>query len=131
MEEKTIKQTATFKAGPHEVFEALMDSARHGEFTGGKARISRAVGGKFSTYDGYAEGTNLELVPDKKIVQTWRASDWPKGCYSTVTFTLKAVNNGTKLTFTQVGVPDDQFEDVSQGWKDFYWTPMKRMLDGR
>ena len=129
MENKTIKQTATFKATPHEVYEALMDSAKHAKFTGSKARISREVGGKFSAFDGYSEGTNLELVPDEKIVQTWRASDWPAGHYSTVTFLLKGIDKGTKLTFTQVSVPDEQLEDVSQGWKDFYWTPMKRMLE--
>jgi len=129
METSTIKQTATFKAPPHEVYEALMDSAKHANFTGGKARISREVGGKFSAFDGYSEGTNLELVPDEKIVQTWRASDWPAGHYSTVTFVLNGIEKGTKLTFTQVSVPEEQLEDVSQGWKDFYWTPMKRMLE--
>ena len=75
MKTRTIRQTVAFKATPHEVFEALMDSKKHSEFTGGKAKISRNVSGKFTAYDGYAEGTNLELVKDKKIVQTWRASD--------------------------------------------------------
>lgn len=67
---KTIRQSVTFRASPHQVYEALMDSRKHAQFTGGKASISRQVGGKFSTYDGYAEGVHLELVPDEKIVQT-------------------------------------------------------------
>ncbi len=129
MENRTIKQTATFKVPPHEVYEALMDSVKHARFTGSNARISRETGGKFTAFDGYSEGVNLELVPDKKIVQTWRANDWPVGHYSTVTYVLKEIEKGTKLTFTQVGVPENQLEDVSQGWKDFYWTPMKRMLE--
>ncbi len=129
IETKTIKQTATFKASPHEVYEALMDPAKHAKFTGGKARISREVGGKFSTFDGYAEGVNLELVPDKKIVQTWRANDWPEGHYSKATFGIKAAGSGTKITFTQTGVPEEQYDDIAQGWKDFYWAPMKRMLE--
>ena len=129
METKTIKQTATFKAAPHDVYEALMDPVKHAEFTGGKARMSGVVGGKFSVFDGYAEGKNLELVPDAKIVQTWRANDWPEGHYSTVTFALKVVDGGTRLAFNQEGVPAAQYEDVSRGWKDFYWAPMKRMLE--
>lgn len=36
-----------FKATPHEVYEALMDSRTHGRLTGGPARISRKVGGRF------------------------------------------------------------------------------------
>jgi len=73
-----------------------MDSRKHARFTGGSARISRKVGGKFSVHDGYAEGRNLELIPDMKIVQTWRASDWPEGLYSNVTFELNETKIGTR-----------------------------------
>ena len=129
MKTKTIRQSVTLKASPHDVYEALMDSRKHSQLTGGKASISREVGGKFSAFDGYCEGTNLQLVPDKKIVQSWRASDWPEGHYSKVTFSLKEVEDGTHLTFTQTGVPEEQYEDISQGWRDYYWAPMKKMLE--
>jgi activator of HSP90 ATPase len=129
METKTIKQTVTFKAGPHDVYEALMDSKKHAKFTGDKASISRKVGGKFSAFDGYSEGTNLELVPDSKIVQTWRASDWPEGLYSKVTFVFKEIAGGTRLAFTQTGIPAELHEEIEQGWRDYYWAPMKEMLE--
>lgn len=129
MPTKNIKQTTTFKASPHDVYESLMDSRKHAKFTEGKASISRKVGGKFSISDGYIEGVNLELVPDEKIVQSWRASDWPERHYSTVTFKLTKVEDGTRLTFTQTGVPDDQYEDISQGWRDYYWKPMREFLE--
>jgi activator of HSP90 ATPase len=128
METKTIKQTVILKASPHDVYEALMDSKKHAKFTGGKASISREVGGKFSAFDGYAEGVNLELVPDKKIVQNWRAEDWPEGHYSKATFSLSKVEGGTRLTFTQTGVPEENSQDIAQGWQDYYWAPMKEML---
>jgi activator of HSP90 ATPase len=126
---KNIKQNATFKASAHDVYEALIDSKKHSEFTGGKAVISRRVGGKFTAYDGYAEGKNVELVPDKKIVQTWRASDWPEGQISEVTFALEETDGKTKLTFTQTNIPADQAGDIAQGWRDYYWKPLKKMLD--
>ncbi len=129
MATKNIRQSVTFKTNPHEVYEALMDSEKHAEFTGGEALISREVGGKFSTFDGYAEGVNLELVPDKKIVQSWRASDWPEGHYSKATFSIQEVEGGTRLTFTQTGVPEEQSKDIAQGWRDYYWAPMKEMLE--
>ena len=128
MKTKTIRQSVTLKTTPHEVYEALMDSRKHARVIGAKARISRKVGGRFSAYDGYIEGVNLNLVPDKKIVQSWRGSDWPKGHYSRATFSLKKVKNGTHLTFTQSGVPDQYYNDISQGWRDYYWKPMKEML---
>ena len=129
METKTVKQTVTFKANPHDIYEALMDSKKHSKFTGDKASISRKVGGKFSVFDGYSEGTNIELVPDTKIVQNWRASDWPEGHYSKVTYSFKEIPGGTRLTFTQTGVPAAQYDDISQGWRDYYWAPMKEMLE--
>jgi activator of HSP90 ATPase len=129
METKIIRQAVTIKASPHDVYEALMDSKQHAEFTGGRAAISRKVGGKFTAFDGYARGVNLELVPDKKIVQTWRAEDWPEGHYSKATFTFTKVESGTKLKFTQTGVPEDQYASISQGWRDYYWAPMKEMLE--
>jgi activator of HSP90 ATPase len=129
MATKNIKQVVNIKASPHDIYEALMDSKKHSKFTGDKAVISKKVGGKFSSFDGYAEGTNLELVPDEKIVQTWRASDWPEGHYSKVTYSLKENDGGTRLTFTQTDVPEDQYEDVGQGWRDYYWTPLKAMLE--
>ena len=126
---KTIRQSVTFKATPHAIYEALMDSRKHARFTGDAASISRKVGGKIRAYGGYITGTNLELAPDKKIVQTWHAADWPEGHISQVTFRMTAVKGGTRLTFTHSGVPDEHYESIKQGWIDNYWTPMKNMLE--
>jgi len=125
----SIRQTAIFKASPHEVYEALIDSKKHSEFTGSEASISRAFGGRFSTWDGYAEGKNLEFVPDEKIVQTWRASDWPEGYYSKVTFMLALVASGTLLTFYQTDVPDEFKKEIARGWREYYRQPLKRYLE--
>ncbi len=130
MNTKNIRQTVTFKASPHDVYEALMDSKKHSEFTGSEASISRKVGGKFKIYGGEIEGENLELVPDEKIVQSWRYSDWPEGHFSKATFAFKAVPEGARLTFTQTGVPEEFYEDIRQGWHDYYWGPMKKLLEG-
>lgn len=129
MKTKTIRQTAVFKASPHEVYEALMDSKKHSEFTGEDAKISRKVGGKISAYSGYIDGKNLKLVADRKIVQEWRGSDWPEGHFSTATFELKKIPGGTKLIFVQTDVPEEFYSDISDGWKEHYWEKMKNMLE--
>lgn len=129
MNTKTIKQTVTFKGSPHEVYEALMDPGKHAELTGSEVSLNRKVGGKFKIYGGEIEGENLELVPDQKIVQSWRYSDWPEGHYSKAVFSFQAVPQGTRLTFTQSGVPEEFYEDIRQGWHEYYWTPMKQMLE--
>jgi activator of HSP90 ATPase len=126
---RTIRQSVTFKAAAADVYEVLMDSKKHGALTGSVARVSRKVGGKLSVYGGDIQGVNLELVPGQKIVQSWRYSDWPVGHYSKATFSLKEVTGRTRLTFTQSGVPAEAYHDISQGWRDYYWQPMKKLLE--
>ena len=129
METKDIRQTVTFKAGAHAVYELLMDSKKHSALAAGdEVKISRKVGGKFNV-GGYIEGVNLELAPDEKIVQSWRYEDWPAGHFSKATFSFKEEGGKTKMTFTQTGVPVQFYEDIKQGWIDYYWTPMKEMLE--
>ena len=128
MKTKTIRQTVLFKVSSHEVFEALMDSKKHSKFSGAKASISRKIGGKFSVYNGYAAGKNLEIIPDKKIIQSWCASDWDEAAISTVVFEFSTIKSGSRLQFTHSQIPAEHAESIAQGWKDFYWKPMKEMF---
>lgn len=128
MKTQSIKQRLSLHASPREVYDSLMSSTKHSQFTGAPAKISRRVGGKFSAYDGYATGKNIELVKNKKIVQTWRASDWPEGIESELTIILTPTKTGCSILLTQKGVPTDQIDSIKQGWIDFYWHPMKEMF---
>lgn len=126
---KTIQQSVVIKAPPRVVYESLMDSRKHSRFTRSKVSITRKAGGKFAVYGGSLSGFTLAFVPNKKIVQAWRADDWPQHHYSIATFTLTPVKAGTRRTFNQIGVPDKHYRGISQGWKDYYWNPMKKMLE--
>lgn len=106
-----------------------MDTRKHSRLTESRATVSRKVGGEFSIYAGSIEGVNLELVPDEKIVQSWRMDNWPEGHFSKATFSLQAIEGGTRLTFTQTDVPDEFYDEIKQGWHDYYWDPMKKMLE--
>jgi len=106
----------------------LMDSKKHAAFTGEEAKIDNTAGGAFTAYDNFIEGTTIELEPDKKIIQQWRAADWPEGHYSTAIFELSEKNGATTLHFTQENVPDTFAEDVADGWHEHYWEKMQSML---
>jgi activator of HSP90 ATPase len=129
METKNLRQTVTFKAKANAVYELLMDAKKHSALAAGdEVKISRRVGGKFNV-GGYIEGTSLELVPGQKIVQSWRYEDWPEGHYSKATFIFREEGGKTKMTFTQAGIPAQFYEGIKQGWIDYYWTPMKEILE--
>ena len=93
----TIRQTVTLAAAPRTVYSALMDSRQHARLTNAPARISSKVSGSIMAYGGYITGTNLELLPYKKIVQAWHMQDWPAGHLSRCTFRLERVRGGTRL----------------------------------
>jgi uncharacterized protein YndB with AHSA1/START domain len=130
MRVKTIRQTATIRATPARVYSALMTTKGHEAFTGASARISGKVGGRFTAWDGYIEGRNLELVPGKKIVQAWRPAEeeWPEDYYSTVTFVLTPTRGGTRIRFLQRGVLSQYAAELAQGWKDHYWRRLNAYL---
>lgn len=128
---KIIEQEILINTTPHEIYEAFMDSKIHSKFTESKAKISREIGGKVSAFEGGLSGKNVELIPDKKIVQTWRSEgeNWPKGYYSTITLILEPVDKGTMIKFTHVDVPEGAYESVKEGWDTYYWESLKELLE--
>lgn len=122
----TIRQKLVNPATPEEVYEAFVDAKKHSTFTGNKATGNSKVGSKFTAWDGYISGKNLELEEGKKIVQEWITTDWPKDYPpSRVELTLRKVKGGTEISIVHSGVPTEQAKDLAQGWKDFYWEPLK------
>ena len=129
MKKRSLHQIITIEADPHEVYEVLIDSEKHSNLTESNAKMSRKIGGKFTAFDNWASGKNIELVQDKKIVQTWRGEDWPEGHYSTITFLFKKHGNETIIDFKQTEITDDVYEDIKQGWIDYYWDKLKEYFE--
>ena len=123
-----IRQTVHFSVPPNDLYDIFMDAKKHSAFTGAKAIIDPRVGGKFSVWDGYAEGEFITLTRGKKIVQTWAASDWPDGAVSRVTFVFTPAVGGTDLEFTQEQVPVNFEKDIESGWDEYYWKPIREYL---
>jgi activator of HSP90 ATPase len=70
-------------------------------------------------------------VPDQKIVQDWRAVDWPEGYFSRVIFELTPVPEGTRLDFTHTDLPEGTEEEFTQGWIENYWDPMHKFFENK
>ena len=114
-------------AKPRAIYDAWLDGKAHGAMTGAKAKASVKVGGKWSASDGYCSGVNLELAPGRKIVQSWRSTDFAEGDKdSKITVTLKPVAGGTNLTLVHSTIPDSQKDGgYKNGWTEYYFEPMK------
>lgn len=123
-----IHHEVTFPASPSAVYAALVESARHAEFTGAPAEIERDEGGTFVCYGGHVEGRHVQLVPGKRIVQAWRTKTWPEGTYSVARFELTPDGSETKLVFDQDGVPAEAVEHIDAGWHRQYWEKLTTYL---
>jgi activator of HSP90 ATPase len=124
----TIHQEIDFTASPQRIYEALLDTKQITAFSGRAAEINREIGGAFSLFDGHITGRNVELVPNKRIVQAWRTADWPEGAYSIARFELKAQGSGTRLVFDHIGFPEGLHDHLAEGWEGHYWELLKKYL---
>lgn len=138
---EAIHQEVIFKAPRKRVYEALSDAAQfekvvqlssamktHMVPPGKPAEISRELGGAFSLFGGYISGRQVELVPDKLIVQAWRAGSWAASAYSIARYELTDQDSSTKLIFDHAGFPGAQAAHLAEGWHINYWEPLAKFL---
>jgi activator of HSP90 ATPase len=124
---RTIKQAVTIRATPVEVYDAMVNAKKHAAFTGVAATSSNKVGGKFTAWDGYIAGKYLKLEPGRRIVEEWSTREWPAGYGpSVIEMTFAKADGGMRLTMVQAEVPATQAAQYRQGWKDYYWNPLKK-----
>jgi hypothetical protein len=48
--------------------------------------------------------------------------------YSVAIYDIVKVRGGTKLKFTQIGIPPARYSGHYRGWIETYWTPMKEIF---
>ena len=124
---ESIKISEVFPVSAKRLYDAWLNKEEHSEFTGGKAEIRPIVGSKFSAWDGYITGTNITLQPYGRIVQNWRATDFPKGAMeSKLEILFEKTNNGTRLTLIHTKLPSAKIKDYEKGWVAHYFKPMKK-----
>jgi activator of HSP90 ATPase len=113
-------------ASPKAVYAAWLNGKSHAAMTrGGPATGSTKVGGRFTAWDGYIAGKNLKLEPDRRIVQSWRTTEFKDGDPdSEIDVQLEAVVKGTKITLRHSNVPEGH-NGYKSGWQTCYFDPMK------
>ncbi len=130
-----IHQEVSLVATPERVYQLLTDSSQFAAATERPAEIVATEGGAFSIFGGYIQGRQIELVPGKRIVQTWRGVDWTPGAHSLVRFTLTPEGSGTKLMVDHDAYPEGPspmypswHEHLSSNWPVFYFEPFEKYL---
>ncbi len=116
-------------ASPEAVYNAWLDSDEHARMTGDTARVSAVPGEPFEAWGGYIQGRNLELEPGKRILQSWRTSEFEDSePDSLLEIVFTPVGGGTRVTIRHSNLPPNGMQ-YQQGWIDSYFTPMKEYFE--
>ncbi|MCK4750263.1 MAG: SRPBCC domain-containing protein [Bacteroidales bacterium] len=111
-------------ASTGQVYNAWLNSEEHTKMTGGKAEVSDVIGATFRAWDGYIEGTNLELDPGKRILQNWRTTEFEESDEdSLLEILFEPESEHTRVTIRHSNLPGHGMQ-YKQGWIDNYFEPM-------
>ena len=116
----------SFNTTAKKIYDTWLSSEGHTKMTGGSAIVSDIIGDKFTAWDGYIEGGNIDLEPNKRILQTWRTSQFEEDEEdSKIEVLLNEVDGKTELTLIHTNLSESG-EHYKNGWQDHYFEPMEK-----
>jgi uncharacterized protein YndB with AHSA1/START domain len=125
MKKDALRVVATLPVAPTTLYFAWLNSEQHGAMTGGTAKIDPTVGSKYSAWNGYITGKLVVLDLGRRIVMSWRTTDFPRdSADSKVEVHFEALGGSTRVTILHTEIPEGQGEKYRKGWNDNYFGPM-------
>jgi len=122
----TLSETFEFNTSADQLYQTFVDPQRVAAFTRAPpTQFEPKEGGKFSLFGGNVEGLFRVLEKEKKIVQSWRLGDWPKGHFSTLTLAFDQGTDTTNLRLTWDGVPVGQEDVTKRNFGEYYVRSIK------
>jgi activator of HSP90 ATPase len=128
---KEFEVTTIIDAPAQDIFNAWLNSEQHSAMTGGSANVSAEIGGTFIAWDGYIKGTNLDLQPGIRILQSWRTVEFSDNePDSQIEVIFEPQSDKTKITLKHTNLPPHGMK-YEQGWIEAYFEPMKEYFAER
>jgi len=126
---ESIQVSGVINASADQIYDAWLDAHQHSKFTGGTATVDPGIGGKFTAWDGYIQGTTLELEPGRRIVQAWRTTEFPPDSPDLrLEVVFEPIGDATRVTLRHSEIPEGQGGRYEQGWKEHYLTRMTKFF---
>ncbi|WEA01953.1 SRPBCC domain-containing protein [Mucilaginibacter sp. SJ] len=125
---KDYKKYYNIPATPEEIYMAITNPVTIELWTGEVAEMSTEPGTEFSMWDGSIVGKNIEFEPNKKVVQQWYFEGQSDN--SIVTIKLHADKQGTSAELRHTNIPDDDYNDIVDGWNESYFGGLIDFFEG-
>ena len=116
---KNYKAYFIIPAEPELVYRALTTEITIRLWTGEEATMSEEPGSEFSLWSGSIMGKNLSFEPNKLLEQEWYFGE-DNSAPSIVQIKLHEHKHGTSMEVRQSNIPDEDFEDITEGWRNMY-----------
>ena len=129
----TIYKSVVLPVTAAELFDMYMSAETHAAFTGAPVKISDEAGSEFEAFGGLLKGTTLQVVKPFLIVQSWRSvnfADEDPDSTLIISFTEEEEGEG-RIDLVHLDVPEHDYQDVTEGWEKYYWTPWRAYLQSR
>lgn len=123
---KNFKKHFQIKASNQDVYAALTNAEIIALWTGEEAVMEAVAGTEFSWWNGDICGKNISFEQDKKIVQEWYFGDETS---SLLSIKLHPDKQGTDMEIVQNDIPDEAFDNISEGWTDAIVASLKELLE--
>jgi activator of HSP90 ATPase len=124
---KTFNKTFRINAEPADVYAAITNPYTIELWSGYPAQMSTEPGSEFSLWEGDISGKNIEFIHDNKVVQEWYFGD--QETPSIVTITIVQSGNDSLVTVEHTNIPDNDFEGIAEGWKEYYFDAITAFLN--
>jgi len=124
----SIEMKLSFDCPPGAVYEALTNPHRVMGYTGAPAVIDPREGGAYELFAGAVRGKFIQLVPNEKIIMTWRMGSWEQDSTVTINFSGGA---RTSVVLLHENFPqrdssgNDVRAQVQHGWQNNIFNRMR------
>jgi activator of HSP90 ATPase len=116
---KDFKKYFMMPVDPEQLYRTLTNPATVQLWAGADAIMSEEPDSEFSLWEESIVGKNLEFEPGKKIVQEWYFGEDAEAP-SIVTIKLHEHKQGTSMEVRQTNIPDDVYDEITEGWEQVY-----------
>lgn len=124
---KNYNYKIEISASKEEVFKALTNPFQIALWTGYPAVMDTEVGTEFSLWEGDITGKNLEMIENFKIIQEWYFGEQENA--SIVNLILTRNNGKTVIDLEHTNIPDDSFDEITEGWREYYLGSLQDFLE--
>ncbi|WP_282036665.1 SRPBCC domain-containing protein [Saccharicrinis aurantiacus] len=124
---RDFKTRLKIKTEAEDVYAALTNPFTIELWSGYKAQMSTEVNSEFSLWDGDIVGMNLAFETNKMVQQQWYFGDQEEP--SIVTIKIFDDKKGVQIELNHTNIPADEYDDICEGWTEYYLGAIKEFFE--